>query len=76
MNELSRRVGKVVMVKLPSNKRPRFRWIVRKREDGRFIVRTPKTGVLIRELKYKNDYDFGPPHLLEKGSSLYKPKFN
>ncbi len=55
-------IGKVILVNLPNNKRPRYRWIVRKRDDGRYIVRTPKIGVLIR------DQDFGKETLLPKNS--------
>lgn len=38
------------------------KWIIRKRDDGRYIVRTPKIGVLIRE------QDFGKETLLPKNS--------
>ncbi len=44
------------------------KWIIRKRDDGRYIVRTPKVGVLIRELKLKRDKDFGKETLLPKNS--------
>ena len=40
-------IGKVILLYLPNNKRPRYRWIVRKRDDGRYIVRAPKIGILI-----------------------------
>lgn len=60
-------VGKVVMVYLPSNKRPRYRWIIRKREDGRFIARTPKVGVLVKDLNKKREKDYGAEHLLPLG---------
>ncbi len=33
-------IGKVEYIVLPNIKRPRYRWIVRKRSDGRYIVRT------------------------------------
>lgn len=46
-------IGKVILVNLPNNKRPRYRWIIRKRDDGRYIVRTPKICVLIRDLNLK-----------------------
>lgn len=59
-------VGKVLMVNLPNNKRPRFRWIVRKREDGRYIARAPKIGVLIRDLDKKLDEDYNKEQLLPK----------
>jgi len=38
------------------------KWIARKRDDGRYIVRTPKIGVLIR------DPDYGKETLLPKNS--------
>lgn len=60
-------VGKVVMINLPNNLRPRFRWIVSKRDDGKYIARTPKIGVLIRDLNKKRDTDFGSEHVLPKG---------
>lgn len=74
-------VGKVLMVYLPNNKRPRFRWIVRKREDGRYIARAPKIGVLIRDLNKKLDKDFNKEQLLPKDftfreSSKSKKKSN
>ena len=43
-------VEKVLMVQLPNNVKPRFRWIVRKIHDRRYITRAPKIGVLIRDL--------------------------
>ena len=74
-------VGKVLMVYLPNNKRPRFRWIVRKREDGRYIARAPKIGVLIRDLDKKLDEDYNKEQLLPKDftfkeSSKSKKKSN
>ena len=65
-------VGKVILINLPNNKRPRYRWVVRKRDDGRFIVRVPKDGVLIRDLRYKRDTDFGKETLLPKGATVYR----
>ena len=61
-------IGKVILVNLPNNKRPRYRWIVRKRDDGRYIIRTPKIGILIRDLNLKRDKDFGKETLLPKNS--------
>jgi hypothetical protein len=55
-------IGKVILVNLPNTKRPR------KRDDGRYIVRTPKIGVLIRELSLKKNKDFGKETLLPKNS--------
>lgn len=57
------------MVNLPNNKRATWRWIVRRRDDGRYIVRNPKIGVLIREFSLKRDADFGPETLLPIGAS-------
>lgn len=65
-------VGKVILVNLSNSKRSRYRWIVRKRHDGRFIVRTPKDGVLIRDLRLKRDGDFGKESLLSKDASIWK----
>ena len=59
-------IGKVILVHLPNVKRPRYRWVVKKRDDGRYIVRTPKLGILIRELKLKRNKDFGKETLLPK----------
>ena len=65
-------VGKVVLVYLPNNKRPRHRWIVKKRKDGRYIARTPKLGVLLRDLHKKTENDFNSEHLLPKNISFWK----
>ena len=71
---IGRYIGKVVLVKLPKNDQPRYRWIVRKRDDGRYIVRTPRTGVLIRDLDFKRNSDFGREALLPLGSTKYYTK--
>ena len=65
---MDKNIGKVILVNLPNTKRSQYRWIVRKRDDGRYIVRTPKIGVLIRELNLKRDKDFGKETLLPKNS--------
>jgi hypothetical protein len=65
-------IGKVELVKLPNNKRPRYRWIVKKRDDGRYIARAPKIGVLIRDLNKKFDWDYNSEHLLPKGFIFWK----
>ena len=59
-------IGKVVLLHLPNIKQPRYRWIVRKREDGRYIVRTPKIGTLRQDLDLKRDEDFSKEVLLPK----------
>lgn len=63
-------IGKVVLIELPNIGRPRYRWIVRKKDDGRFIARTPKIGVLIRELNLLRDADFGKETVLPKGAKV------
>lgn len=52
-------IGKVILVNLPNTKRPRYRWIVRRRDDGRYIVKTPNPYVKIRDLHKRRTNDFG-----------------
>ena len=63
-------VGKVVLVNLQNNKTPRYRWIVKKRDDGRYIARVPKIGVLVRDLNKKLEKDYNSEHLLPKKCSF------
>jgi len=56
-------IGKVLQVLLPKNKRPRYRWITRKKGE-RYYARAPKIGVLIRNLKLTRNSDFGTERLL------------
>ena len=65
-------IGKVVLVELPNNSRPRYRWIVKKRDDGRYIARAPKIGILIRDLDKKLEKDYNSEHLLPKNFSFWK----
>ena len=62
--------GKLLYVLFPGNNRRRLRWIVKKREDGRYIVRTPKLGAMIRDLPLKRDADFGKEGLLPLGTVI------
>lgn len=64
-------VGKVMYLNLPNRKNPQHRWIVRKREDGRYIVRTPRRGLKLGDLDKKRDKDYGPEHLLSKNFSVW-----
>lgn len=66
-------VGNVVLVKLPNNIRPTYRWIVRKTENGRYIARSPKIGVLIRDLNKKLEKDYNSEHYLPKNSLFWEP---
>jgi len=63
-------VGKILYVELPNTKSPRLRWIVRKREDGRYIIRTPKIGVLLRDLDKKRDSDYGKETLMPLSAKI------
>ena len=62
-------VGKVVSVRSPKG-RFDYKWIVDKREDGRYVVRTPKIGTKIRDLKLKRDNDYGKPVLLDRDTKI------
>ena len=67
-----KRVGTVQCVYLPNVIRQTYRWIVRQRADGRYIVRAPKIGVLLRDLHKMNDTDYNAEHLLPKNTSFKK----
>ena len=65
-------IGKVVLIKLPNNSRPRYRWIIKKRDDGRYMARAPKIGILIRDLNKKLEKDYNSEHLLPKNFQFWK----
>ena len=46
-------IGKVLLVHLPNNKRPRYRWIVKKNDNGRYIARAPKKPSPLPKGKFK-----------------------
>lgn len=69
---MNKYIGKVILINLPGVKRPRYRWIVRIREDGRVIVRTPKINVRLYDLKFCRDKDFNKETLLPNNSSVWK----
>ncbi len=66
----SRDVGKVLPLILPGLRRSSSapRWITEQRADGRFLARSPKMGVLLRDLDKKRGRDYGPARLLAKGT--------
>jgi hypothetical protein len=68
---MNKHINKVIMVLLPNVKKPRWRWIVKKRDDGRYIVKIPKNDVLLRDLNKKRNKDFGNETLLPIGSKVY-----
>tara|TARA_B100001057_G_scaffold456007_1_gene503009 strand:+ start:227 stop:526 length:300 start_codon:yes stop_codon:yes gene_type:complete len=65
---LDKYLGKVIFVNLPNNKRKRYRWIVRKTENNRYVARRPKIGVLARDLNLKRESDYNKEVLLPKGT--------
>jgi len=71
INKKDKYVGKVILVNLPNNKSPRYRWIVRKRIDNRYIIRAPKIGVLIRDLDLKRNSDYNKEILMPKKATFY-----
>ena len=67
-------IGKTILINLPGVIRPRYRWIVRKNENGKYIIKAPKVGVMIRDLQLHRDEDFGKETVLPKGSTFYQTK--
>ena len=63
-------IGKVVLLKLPNNNRRRYFWIVRKKENDRYIIRSPKNGVLIRDFKLLRNSDFGPEKIMPLNTKI------
>jgi hypothetical protein len=68
------RIGKVLFVDIPGQNRPRYRWIISKRPNGRYTCKVPKVGVSIRDLKKKRAADFGKEALLPKGAGFRKTR--
>jgi hypothetical protein len=67
---LDKYVGNVVFVKLPNNTKPMRRWIVRLREDGKYIVRAPKFGILLKRLRFHHDSDYNDEHVLPSNATF------
>ena len=65
-------VGKVILVHLPNSKQPRYRWIVQKRVDNRYVIRAPKIGVKVKDLDLKRDRDYNKETLMQKKATFYK----
>jgi len=62
--------GKVMLIEIPNIKRAQWRWIVRKTDNDRYIVRAPKLHILIKNLKHKRNADFKDEMLLPNGSII------
>tara|TARA_B100000131_G_C18033795_1_gene579553 strand:+ start:262 stop:1086 length:825 start_codon:yes stop_codon:yes gene_type:complete len=65
-------INKIFQMKIPNNRNIRWVWLVRKREDGRYIVRYPKKNILINKLSKKRDKDFYPQKLAPKNSKILR----
>jgi hypothetical protein len=70
-NNLDKYIGETIQLKIPSTKYSTWRWIIRKRQDGRYIVRHPKIGVKIKDLNIHNISDYGEETLLPKGATVF-----
>ena len=64
-------IGKVIYLKLPKNKWHQIFWIVRKNENGKYIIRSPKIGVLLNDLNKLRDCDYGPEKLMPIGTNIF-----
>ena len=73
---LDKYIGKVILLKLPNNKRRRYRWITRKNDKGRYYARAPKIGVLIRDLNLKREKDYNKETILPKNTIFQQPLSN
>jgi len=67
-------IGKTILINLPGVIQPRYRWVVRINENGKYIIRAPKVGVMIRDLQLHRDEDFGKETILPKGSTFFQSK--
>lgn len=78
MEELERGVGDVILVQLPKNKTAQYRWITRKRDDGKLMARTPKQKITTADQLFAAktaiginrgaESDYGPEQILPIGS--------
>ena len=63
-SKLDKYIDKVLFVKLPNNKRRRYRWITRKNDKGRYYARAPKIGILLKNLNLKRNSDYNKETML------------
>ena len=63
-NNFNKYIGKVIQLKLPQNKQKSWVWIVKKRDDGRYIIKSPKKSTSIEQLHKKRNIDFGHEKLM------------
>ena len=64
-------IGKVILVNIPKTKRPQHRWIVSKKENGRYVVRAPKISVKLSDLKLCRENDYGKETILPNESTAH-----
>lgn len=64
-------IGKVIQLKLPKSKNRQWYWLVRKNENDKYIIRSPKIGVLINDLDKKRNKDYGPEKLMPIGTKIF-----
>ena len=64
-------IGKVIYLKLPKNKWHQIFWIVRKNKNSKYIIRSPKIGVLLNDLNKLRDSDYGPEKLMPIGTKIF-----
>tara|TARA_A100001015_G_scaffold263409_1_gene310363 strand:+ start:1693 stop:1998 length:306 start_codon:yes stop_codon:yes gene_type:complete len=64
-------IGKAVYLKLPNNSQKRWYWIVRKKKNNRYIIRSPKIGVLIKDLNKLNNSDYDSEKIMPVGTKLF-----
>lgn len=72
MSPNAKYVGQVLLMTIPGVKRPQWRWITGLSPTGLFQARTPKMGVLIRNLSKKRLLDYGRVHTLPAGSHPWR----
>lgn len=68
----SKKINKIIQLQIPNNRNIRWTWLISEREDGRYIVRYPKKGILINQLSKKRDKDFYPQKLAPKNSKILR----
>jgi len=70
MTSLESHVGDVVPLKFPGNK-INWRWITKRRSDGRYLGRPIKLGVRYGDaMTLKRNKDFGKESLIPEGTKL------
>jgi hypothetical protein len=69
-------VGKIIMIKTTNVTFPRYRWITRMNENGRFYFRAPKRGTYIRKLSLKQNEDYGVEKIVPKDAKVWDKNYS